>query len=73
MDKIQLMTTCKTCSGVTYLAASITREDGNIHTTYQLCDACKGSGIQFVWIDLREFVRLLDAIAAENRLAKSQE
>ena len=66
MDKIQIMTTCKACSGVTYLAARVTAEDGNIHTTYQPCYACRGSGIQFAWIDLREFVRLLDAIAAEN-------
>jgi hypothetical protein len=72
MDKIQIMTTCKACRGVTYLASSSTTEDGNIHTTYQPCYACRGSGIQFVWIDLREFARLLDAIAAE-RSTKSQE
>jgi hypothetical protein len=66
MDKIQIMTTCKACRGVTYLAASVTTEDGNIHTTYQPCYACGGSGIQFVWIDLREFARLLNAIAAET-------
>jgi hypothetical protein len=72
MDKIQIMTTCKACRGVTYLAATVTTEEGNLHTTYQPCYACRGSGIQFEWIDLREFVRMLDAIRAEQRSPKSQ-
>jgi hypothetical protein len=72
MDKIQLMTSCNARSGVTFLAASVATKEGNIHPTYQPCYACRGSGIQFVWIDLREFARLLDAIAAE-RSTKSQD
>ena len=73
MYKVQILTTCKACSGATFLAASITTENGNIRTTYQPCYACRGSGIQFEWIDLREFARLLDAIATEDRSTKSQE
>lgn len=72
MDKIQIMTTCKACSGVTYLATSVETEDGNIHKTFLPCYACRGSGIQIVWIDLREFARMLEAIAAESRSSKSQ-
>jgi len=72
MYKIQLMTTCKACRGVTYLTGTITTEEGNLHTTYQPCQACRGSGVQLVWIELREFARLLAAIAAENRPRKTQ-
>jgi hypothetical protein len=72
MDKIQIMTTCKACSGVTYLASTVTTEDGNLHTTYRPCYACRGSGVQFEWIEVREFARLLDAIAAESRSPKSK-
>jgi hypothetical protein len=70
MDKIQIMTTCKGCKGVTYLAATVTTEEGNLHTTYQPCYACRGSGIQLEWIDLKQFARLLAAIAAENNSPK---
>jgi hypothetical protein len=76
MDKIQIMTTCQACRGVTYFASTVTTEEGNLHTTYQpcyaSCYACRGSGIQLEWIDLREFVGMLDAIRAENRSPKSQ-
>ena len=73
MDKIQIMTTCKSCKGITYLSATTTTEEGNLHTTYQPCHACRGSGIQLVWIDLKEFARMLAAIAAENHPAITQE
>ena len=72
MHRVQILTTCKACSGVTFLAASFTTENGNIHTTYHPCYACRGSGIQFEWIDLREFARLLAAIGAEDQPTKSQ-
>ena len=64
MDKIQILATCKACSGVTYLTS--TNESG--YSVCQPCVACQGSGRQVEWIDLREFARLLNAIAAENKL-----
>ena len=70
MTKVQIMTTCKSCNGITYLSATTTTEEGNLHTTYQPCHACRGSGIQLVWIDLKEFARML---AAENPAPKQQE
>jgi hypothetical protein len=71
MDKIQIMTTCKTCGGVTYLASSVTTEEGNIHKTYQPCHTCRGSGTQIEWIELREFARLLSALQVGNSAPKN--
>ena len=62
MDKIQILTNCKACNGVTYLTST----NGNGHVSCEPCSACQGSGTQLEWVDLREFTRLLNAIAAED-------
>jgi hypothetical protein len=66
MDKIQILTTCRACSGRAYLPSLESwdmREGIHIHQTP--CPACDGSGKEIRWIDLHELIGLLRAIAAE--------
>jgi hypothetical protein len=66
VDKIQILTTCRACSGrasLLSLEAYDPRE--GIHIRQTPCAACDGTGRELRWIDLRELIDLLRAVAAE--------
>jgi hypothetical protein len=66
MDKIQILTACRACSGRAYLPSleSFDVREG-IHILQTPCAACDGSGRELRWIDLDDLLGLLRAIAAE--------
>jgi hypothetical protein len=66
MDKIQILTTCRACSGRAYLPSleSYDQREG-IHIRQTPCSACDGTGRELRWIGLRELIDLLRAVAAE--------
>jgi hypothetical protein len=70
MYKIQILSTCRACGGKAYLP---TNEEmgvaGHKYFRHLPCTACHGSGKEARWIDLPDFVKLLDAVAAENSKA----
>ena len=69
MDKVQILTTCRACGGQAYLPTnevmSTAQMDGHTSAIFR-CTACAGSGRETRWIDLRDFVRMLNAIAMED-------
>jgi hypothetical protein len=68
MDKVQILTTCRACGGQAYLPTNevMTSADGREYIRHIPCVACEGSGRETRWIDLHDFVRMLNAIAMED-------
>jgi hypothetical protein len=70
MDKVQVLTTCRACGGQAYLLTSEEMSaNGRKYFRHLPCTACQGSGKEARWIDLQDFAKLLDAVAAEKSKA----
>ncbi len=68
MDKVQILTTCRACGGQAYLPTSEEMSvAGHKYFRHIPCTACQGSGKEARWIDMREFARMLMAIAVERQ------
>ncbi len=68
MDKVQILTTCRACGGQAYLPTNeeMSTADGRTYIRHIPCVACAGSGRETRWINLLDFVRMLNAIAMED-------
>jgi hypothetical protein len=67
MDRIQILTTCRACSGRARLPSleSFDPREG-IRIRQTPCSACDGTGREVRWIDLGELIDLLRAVAAKE-------
>ena len=59
--KIQIKEKCNHCNGQAYLPSNEVKSyNGEIYNRYLPCVKCHGTGQQTRWIDLNEFITLLD-------------
>ena len=69
-DEIQLRTTCRACGGKALLRTNeVLSISGWKFFRHVPCAACEGSGKETRWIEIRDFARLLEAIAVEHHKA----
>ena len=68
MHEIQIRTTCRACGGKTLLRTNeVLSISGWKFFRHVPCPACQGRGREIRWIDLKDFARMLEAIAAEGK------
>ena len=61
MIKVQILTSCENGHGQASLPVGESEDhQGNKYTRYQPCPCCEGSGQSPKWIDLTEFIKLIE-------------
>lgn len=59
--KVRILTKCKGCDGKAYLPVGEHIDfKGEKYTRYLPCHECEGTGVSGRWVDLPEFMLLLD-------------
>ncbi len=61
MVKVRVLTKCQRCDGEAYLPIGADLDSrGNSYIRHRPCPSCEGSGTEGKWVELPEFVRLLE-------------
>jgi hypothetical protein len=61
--KVKILTDCEFCEGKAYLEVGEEEDsNGGIYTRYIPCKYCEGSGLMTKYINLVDFIRLMEAI-----------
>ena len=69
MKEIPIKATCQACAGEGLLATGkIFTLAGREHPMLTKCIACEGKGTILTWVNVEEFLHMLDAIAAESQV-----
>ena len=67
MNEIPIKTTCIACGGEGVLATGkIFTLAGREHPLLSKCVACEGKGTLLTWLDVHQFVQMLNAIVVEE-------
>jgi hypothetical protein len=61
--KVKVLTDCEFCEGKAYLPIGEAEDsNGGIYTRYIPCKYCEGSGLMTKYINLVDFIRLMETI-----------
>jgi hypothetical protein len=61
--KVKVLTDCEFCEGKAYLPIGEAEDsNGGIYTRYIPCKYCEGSGLMSKYINLVDFIRLMESV-----------
>ena len=61
--KVKIQTDCEFCDGKAYIPAGETKDSkGEFYTRYTPCSYCEGSGLREKYINIIDFIRLMETI-----------
>jgi hypothetical protein len=61
--KVKVLTDCEFCEGRAYIPIGEAEDpNGGIYTRYTPCSYCEGSGLRTKYINLVDFIRLMETI-----------